>query len=205
MYDNRKSSVPCSPPFIDNALECARTHPPLIQHTYSISATLLDLDISTNLYHTPIFCPNKPTTLSSQNQPCSLSALAPAFTPQSFVSPPSHPPTLACLEPPHFQGCSNSDNDIESPSWSKNLGYISGPEVSPLAKPFKIPSEESEDEWVTVRGSEEEGDWHVHKEVYMKKNLKMFDQMCLQFKDNPQPRRSKRLTELKAKRVWEKN
>lgn len=74
-----------------------------------------------------------------------------------------------------------------------------------MAKPFKIPSEESEDEWVTDRGSEEEGDWHVHKEVYMKKNLKMFDQMCLQFKDNPQPRRSKRLTELKAKRVWEKN
>ncbi|VFQ95089.1 unnamed protein product [Cuscuta campestris] len=110
---------------------------------------------------------------------------------------------MACAKPLHFQGCSNSDNDLDSPPWGKNLGYISGPEINPLDNQKKLPSNVFEDEWVTDRGSDDEEDWHAHKEVNKKKNLKKFDQLCLQFKDSPHPRRSKRLTELKAKRVWE--
>ncbi|VFQ84486.1 unnamed protein product [Cuscuta campestris] len=76
---------------------------------------------------------------------------------------------MACIQPLHFQGCSNSDNDLDSPTWGENIGYNSGPEIKLLDNSKKLPSNDSEDEWVTDRGSDEEEDWHAHKEVNKKK------------------------------------
>ncbi|VFQ98690.1 unnamed protein product [Cuscuta campestris] len=108
------------------------------------------------------------------------------------------------MDQPHFLGCSNSDNDndLERSQW--NVSYNSGSEKQ--SKPyFKPLCEDSEEEWVTDRGSEDEPDWHTRKEASKRKNQRKFEQLCLQFKDSPMPRRSRRLTDLKTRLIQEKS
>ncbi|VFQ79646.1 unnamed protein product [Cuscuta campestris] len=85
-------------------------------------------------------------------QTSSLSALAAAFVPIN-----THQDTSKVA--PHFLGCSNSDNELESPNW--NVNYNSDPDIQPLGNTLHIPSAESEEEWITDRGSEEEENWHL--------------------------------------------
>ncbi|VFQ94737.1 unnamed protein product, partial [Cuscuta campestris] len=169
IYVNLRSSIPHPPPFVDNALVCAWTQPSPQQSSNSISATLLKLEFSESLHHPPHGPPITPATTKQSTLQGTLSASAPAFTPQRLVTTPGQTLDMACAKPLHFQGCSNSDNDLDSPPWGKNLGYISGPEINPLDNQKKLPSNVSEDEWVTDRGSDDDEDWHAYKEVNKKK------------------------------------
>ncbi|VFQ73756.1 unnamed protein product [Cuscuta campestris] len=185
------------------AVVCASVSKPTYQPPISISATLLSFDLPCLDSHKPLetvtfqtsslFTANgasPPPTSFPHPRANSLSASAEDFTPRT-----SDPTTLA--NPPHFLGRSNSDNDLESSQWGYNVCYNSGPEIKHSGKNLKSPS--SEEEWETDRGSEDEV-WLADKEANMKRNNKKFNQICLQIQDTPhQRRRSKRLSNLKAR------
>ncbi|VFQ90271.1 unnamed protein product [Cuscuta campestris] len=193
------------------AVVCASISKPAYQPPISISATLLSCELPGIDSHKPLESTtfqsscllsaheSFPPPILPQPRANSLSASAQEFTPRN-----PDPTTLA--NPPHFLGCSNSDNDLYSSQWGYNVCYNSGPEIKLSGtrpeiklsgKAFKPPS--SEEEWETDKGSEDE-DWHAKKEANLKRNNKKFNQICLQIQDSSLPRRrSKRLSDLKAR------
>ncbi|VFQ80903.1 unnamed protein product [Cuscuta campestris] len=172
---------------------------------------MASLDIPGDHSHTPIDIPPKThfSPLKEPQQPVSATPIPPFHIPHSPLSPaaqPFLPGAKDCSQPkevqPHFLGCSNSDNDdLDRSQW--NVSYNSGSEKQTKLS-FKPFLEESEEEWVTDRGSEDEPDWHARKETSKRRNQRKFEQLCLQFKDSPTPRRSKRLIDLKTRLIQEK-
>lgn len=215
-FDYLLESIPHPKPFIDQGTLCIPP-PPRQQYNQfqSISKVLLAFEIPATVIHKPIEIPQPttpappPTFHTSIDKPPpenqtvgtlhssfhTLSASAPCFIPKAT------PHILP--QPPFFNGFSNSDIEDDNSHW--NVCYISDPETNPLSEKTKVISEESDEEWVTDRGTDEEDVWHNNKEATKKRNQKKFDKLCQQFKEKPHPRRSKRLSDLRAQQTYEKS